>query len=249
MKKAVLVTGASSGIGAETVLEFSRQGYFVYLLSRNKEAMEELGARCVAGASILKCDLTNEAEIQKAVKHVFERPDTDLQILINNAGIFKRQDLSSEQSLEVWREQFENNFFGVVRLTQLLTPYFLKRGSGSIVNVSSTLGLKPTADTSAYSAAKAAMVSWTQSLALALGKAKVRVNVVCPGFVDTPIHQFHFFEAEKKAQTLADLGPLQPLGRIGTSAEIAKSIYFLASEQSSFTTGAVLSVDGGIYLA
>ena len=123
----------------------------------------------------------------------------------------------------------------------------MKTGNNnSIVNVSSTLGLKPTADTSAYSASKAAMNNWTQSLALALGSKKIRANCVCPGLVDTPIHSFHSLSIPEKEKTLQKLSPMQPLGRVGKSEEIAQSIYFLASEESAWTTGAILSVDGGI---
>lgn len=248
VKKAVLITGASSGIGAATALEFSQKGYFVYLLARNKEALEQTASKCISGASLLKCDLAQDADIIKAAKHIQERPDTRLEVLVNNAGIFERIEATEETSLDSWRRQFEINFFGAVRMTQLILPIFLKQGFGSIVNVSSTLGLRPSGNTLAYSASKAAMNNWTQGLALSLGSKQIRVNSICPGLVDTPIHNFSKETPEKKAATLKELGPLQPLGRIGTPVEIAKSIYFLGASDSSWTTGAILSVDGGINL-
>lgn len=248
MKKAALITGAGSGIGKATALELSRQGYFVYLMGRDKDKLEATALECRAGASLLSCDLKNAAAVEKRVAEIFDNPLYQLEVLVNNAGIFATH--SSEQgSDELWREQFEVNVLGPVRLTRSLLPYFKKYGKGSIVNVASTLGLRPTATTSAYSAAKAAMVNWTQSLAQELGGAGIRVNCVCPGIVDTPIHGFHGLAEKEKVAALAGMSTLQPLGRIGEAAEIARSIAFLAGESSSWTTGAVLAVDGGIQIA
>lgn len=246
MKKAVLITGASSGIGAATARVFAENEYFVYLLGRNEERLHEVALTCSQGASLLKADLNNEAQVEKYTQHLLERPDTDLQVLVNNAGIFERQNFAQDAHLEVWRRQFETNLFGSLRLTQKILPLFLKKKSGSIVNVSSTLGLRPSEGTSAYSAAKAAMISWTESLALELGPHQIRVNCVAPGIVDTPIHDFH--QAPDKNQTLRHLNLLQPLKRIGEPEEVAQAIYFLGSPLSSWTTGAVLAVDGGINL-
>jgi NAD(P)-dependent dehydrogenase (short-subunit alcohol dehydrogenase family) len=245
MKKAVLISGASSGIGAATAKLFSDKGYFVFVLGRNEDRLQEVALECRNGASILKCDLNNEAQVDKYTQHLFDRPDVSLEVLINNAGIYQTHDFLHD-GLDIWRKQFETNLFGSIQLTQKLLPLFFVQGRGSIVNVSSTLGLKPVAHTSAYSASKAAMINWTQSLALELGPKNIRVNCVCPGIVDTPLHSFH--KAETKADTLEKMRPLQPLQRIGTPAEIAESIYFLGSPQSSWSTGAVLSVDGGINL-
>jgi NAD(P)-dependent dehydrogenase (short-subunit alcohol dehydrogenase family) len=144
--------------------------------------------------------------------------------------------------------QFQVNLFGPIQWTQMVMPLLEKSGHGSIVNVSSTLGLRAGATSGAYSAAKAAMNSWTQSLAIEYGPKKVRVNAICPGIVDTPIHSFHSLPDQDKEKSLQAMAKLQPLGRIGRPEEIAEAIYFLASEQSAWTTGAVLSVDGGINL-
>ena len=249
MKKAVLITGASSGIGAATAKLFSQHGYFAYLLGRNEEHLTEVAIQCQHGASLLRCDLNSEASVIKYTQHLFERPDTDLQILINNAGIFERTNHTSDGgSLSTWRKQFDTNLFSAINITEKILPLFMQKKKGSIVNVSSTLGLKPSADTAAYSASKAAMINWTQSLAQELGPLQIRVNCVAPGIVDTPIHSFHHLKTEDKQNVLNQLSPLQPLQRIGNVDEIAQAIYFLGSEQSSWTTGAVLAVDGGINL-
>lgn len=248
MKKAALITGAGSGIGKATALELSRKGYFVYLMGRDKEKLEATALGCRSGAALLSCDLKVPAEVEKRVLEATENPLHKIEILVNNAGVFATHS-SEEGSDELWREQFEVNLLGSVRLVRLLLPTFKKNGAGSIVNVASTLALKPSANTAAYSATKAAMVAWTASLAQELGPFGIRVNCVCPGIVDTPIHGFHHQPAEQKAQTLQQMAKLQPLGRVGSVDELAKSICFLAGEDSAWTTGAVLAVDGGINLS
>jgi NAD(P)-dependent dehydrogenase (short-subunit alcohol dehydrogenase family) len=246
MKKAVLISGASSGIGLATAQLFSQKNYFVFLMGRNKEKLEEAALTLSSGTSILSCDLTDEAAVAKRLIEVTSHPHYQTEVLINNAGQYINSPFT-ETGLEQWRLQFEVNLLGSISLTQKMIPYFQKYQKGSIVNVSSTLGLRPVTGTSAYSAIKAAMINWTQSLALELGP-NIRANCVCPGIVDTPIHAFHQLPEKEKKETLSQMAGLQPLGRIGTAKEVAESIYFLGSDQSSWTTGAVLSVDGGINL-
>lgn len=245
MKKSALITGASSGIGAATALEYSRQGYFIYLLGRNPDRLEKVALECSNGASILKCDLTQDQQVEKYTKHIEDRKDTHLEVIVNNAGIFEGHDALND-SMEIWLRQFETNLFGAVRLTSKLLPLLSKNGGGWIVNVSSGLGLRPSPDYAAYSAAKAAMISWTKSLAQAVGKNSIRVNCIAPGLVDTPIHGYK--NEEDRLKMMESMKHYQPLGRVGTAEEIARSIYFLGSSKSEWTTGAVLVVDGGINL-
>lgn len=245
-RKAVIITGAGTGIGAACAREFAKNNYLVFLLGRRSEVLEKLKTQVVSSVTI-PCDLTKNSEVENAVQKIISTSDIQLECLVNNAGIFKTHKVD-EGGDELWLDQFNTNLFGSVRITQKLFPYFRRQKKGSIVNVSSTLGLSPTAETSAYSASKAAMISWTQSLALAGGADNIRCNCVCPGLVDTPIHGFHFLDDTAKSSALEGLNSLQPLGRIGKPEEIAKAVYFLASEASSWTTGAVLAVDGGINL-
>lgn len=247
MKKAALITGASSGIGAATAVEYAKNGYFIYLMGRNRESLEDVALKCRSGASIVSCDITDETALTKRLDDVLGAKIHRVEVLVNNAGIYKPNTIEDGTD-DIWKSQFEINLFAPVRIARSFFPYFKKHGGGSIVNISSTLGLRPQGPTSAYSASKAAMINWTQSLALEGGPFQIRANCICPGFVDTPIHSFHFFETEQKQRALAKLNPLQPLGRIGTPDEIAKAAYFFGSELSSWTTGAIISVDGGINL-
>jgi NAD(P)-dependent dehydrogenase (short-subunit alcohol dehydrogenase family) len=248
MKKAAIITGASSGIGRATALEFARNGYFVFLMGRSKDRLTETAMHCRSGAAVLSCDIKDAQAVKKRIEEALTSKIHRIEVLVNNAGIFHSHDTENGTD-EIWTEEFEVNLLGSVRLARALFPYFKTHGGGSIVNVSSTLGLKPSANTSAYSAIKAGMINWTQSMAIEGGPAKIRVNCVCPGIVDTPIHGFHNLEADKKADVIDKMKNLQPMGRIGSVDDIAKSIYFLGSDQSAWTTGAILAVDGGINLA
>ena len=245
--KAALITGASSGIGAATAIHFSKQGYFVYLMGRNKDRLLNVALECPSGASVLACDITDGPAVLKRLKEATSNPQHQIEVLVNNAGIYHQHKIE-DGSDELWLEEFNTNLLGSVRITRELFPYFRERKKGSIVNVSSTLALRPVAGTSAYSAIKAAMRTWTQSLAIE-GAPHIRANVVCPGLVETPIHGLDNLPAEKKQAVLDKMNSMQPLQRVGTPEEIAKTIFFLASEDSSWTTGATISVDGGIFFA
>ncbi len=245
MRKAVLITGASSGIGAAAALEFSKHGYFVYLMGRNKERLGSVADGCGSGAMLLPCDLKDKNGIDKYLDQALSVKTHQLECLVNNAGIY--YNLSFEETgLDLWQETFQVNLFSHVYITQKVFSYFKKNKKGSIVNVSSTLGQLPIPNTTAYSASKAAMNNWTMSLALEGGAHNIRVNAVCPGIVDTPIHPFHKKSREEKDKLVEQMSGLQPLGRIGTPEDIAKSVYFLGCDDSAWTTGSILSVDGGI---
>lgn len=244
MRNAVVISGASSGIGEATARVFAQNNYFVVMLGRNVTRLKKLKSE-LKNSEFYAFDLSSRSECEKAFEKIKKNTPYPISVLVNNAGIYKEGSFTKGKDSD-WEEIFQNNLMSTVRLTRFIMPLMLKNREGSIVNVSSTLGLKPTADTSIYSSLKAAMNNLTQSLALEYGPQGVRVNVVCPGIVDTPIHGFHKLAGKEKEKVMKSLAGLQPLGRIGTPEEIAKTIYFLGTGNSSWTTGAVLSVDGGI---
>lgn len=247
LREAALITGGGSGIGAATARALSERGYFVYLLGRNRKNLEAVAAE-LPHAAVVVADLSKAKDLEKRLSVLAKNLKYPLTVLVNNAGIFERHSVR-DGSDDLWLRQFDVNMMGSVRVARFFWSMWKKQKKASIVNVSSTLGLRPTADTAAYSATKAAMVNWTQSLALNGGAHGIRVNCVCPGLVDTPIHAFHSLPKKEKAAALRKMASLQPLGRVGTPEDIAASIAFLASDESAWTTGAVLCVDGGIQLA
>lgn len=241
--KNVLITGAGSGIGAAAAAVFSEQGWKVYLLGRTKSKLESVQKVLKSSSELIECDLNSEASlnnIERLIKNL------SLDCLVNNAGIYEPAPFDKSKK-ESWKSQFQTNFFAAVQLTQYCWQSLIKN-KGSIINVSSTLGLRPIENTSAYSASKAAMNNWTQTLALEAGPLGVRVNAICPGLTDTPIHFFHGSEKQDHQLLRNKLDQMQPLKRMGTPSDIAKAIYFAASDQSSWLTGALIPVDGGIGL-
>ncbi|HVK60844.1 MAG TPA: SDR family oxidoreductase [Bdellovibrionales bacterium] len=242
--KSILVTGGGSGIGRAIAERFLNEGYGAILVGRRKEPLEEVTRQFQGRAIAMTCDLTSSNDIAKLATALGNSEHGKaLTVLVNNAGIYWRRAFKDSSAAD-WQSMFETNFFGAVRLTQALLP-LIEKNKGAIINVASTLGNRPVAGTSAYSASKAAMINWTQSLALELAPAGVRVNTVSPGIVDTPIHDFHKDSPEKKR----GLDGLQPLGRLGKPEDIAHAAWSLAGPGSEWITGSCLTVDGGISLA
>lgn len=257
--KIVLITGAGSGIGAAIAQAFAQEGHTVLLAGRRAAALTKTLKTLPAATGrlshrIFSLDLSQAASIEKLVQELTQEnlmPD----ILINNAGQFQRN-WGRENHPQIWRDLFEVNLFGTVNLTEKILPSMISKKDGVIINISSTLGLKPVPSTGIYSASKAALWSWTQSLAAELGPHQIRVNAVSPGIVETPIHEAFrdqdgtetADENKRRSEARATMAKLQPLGRIGRPEDIAAAVLFLASQASAWTTGASLNVDGGIHV-
>lgn len=244
LNQTVLISGASSGIGAETARYFAKKKYHVVLLGRNEVRLKEVQAQCGEFSEFLAFDLIDFEKNKESLAELLKTMPP-LKILVNNAGVFSRAQFS-ETSKKIWTEQFQVNFLSVVEVSQFCWPYFIKNQGGSIINIGSTLAVKPTADTGAYSAMKAALQSLTLSLAQAGGSQNIRVNCVNPGIVDTPIHSFHQMETSEKLKVQNQIAQWQLLASSGKPHHIAEAIHFLASEKSAWTTGAILNIDGGI---
>lgn len=243
--KSAIITGASSGIGLATAKKFHQEGYFVFLIARSKSKLFELHKELTNSMPIV-CDLAEYSEIDQAVEKI-KNSGHSIEVLVNNAGIFQRKSFM-ECEMDEWEITFKVNFFAPIYLTKKIIPLMPQNQKACITMVSSTLGIKTSANTSVYSATKAALNNLAQTLALELAASHIRCNVIAPGIVETPIHGFDRMSAEKKDQTLGFYNTLQPLGRIGKPGELAESIYFLSSPHSAWTTGAINIIDGGINL-
>ena len=242
----MIVTGASSGIGAEIAREFSKNNHFVFLLGRSDEKLKAVQKTCVNETAIFPSDLKDFKKYESDFLKLLDGKPP-LEILINNAGVYTQESFLKTTD-EIWTEQFAVNLLGPVYLTRLLWPTFVKNKKGSILNISSTLGIKPAVGTSAYSAVKAALNNWTITLAQEGGPHNIRANAICPGIVDTPIHGFHTMDTESKTRVTSNLAKMQMLSRIGNPIDVATAAYFIASDKSAWTTASILSVDGGIGL-
>jgi len=238
--KVAIVTGGSRGIGFQTAKIFSENGASVIITSKNVENLQN-AAEKLDNTLAIAADIRNEKEVQNVIEKTMEKFGR-LDILVNNAGIFPRIKQLHEISELEWNEVIDVNLTGQFRFTKFAIPY-LQKTSGTIVNVSSDAGLKAYEgfNADAYSASKAALVELTKCWALEYSKFKIRVNCVCPGVVNTDMTK-PFLKTEKDREFMDND---HPLGRIGTPEEIAKSILFLVSNDSSWITGAILAIDGG----
>lgn len=238
--KVAIITGGSRGIGFQTAKIFSENGADVIISSKNAEQLK-IAANQLKNTTPIEADIRNEKEVQNVIEETIKKFGK-IDILINNAGIFPRIKQLHEISETEWNEVLDVNLSGQFRFTKFAIPY-LQKTSGTIVNVSSDAGLKAYEgfNADAYSATKAALVVLTKCWALEYSKYKIRVNCVCPGVVDTDMTK-PFLKTEKDREFMDND---HPIGRIGTPEEVAKSILFLASSDSAWTTGAVLTVDGG----
>lgn len=239
-----IVTGAGSGIGAATARRLSADGFAIVLVGRDAKKLAAVAKSLVTPHVTAAADLNNP-DAGERILSALNSPDLGgypLQALVNNAAVFHR--LSFAESPDaVWRDQIETNLLAPVRLIRATLPHFGE--GGVIVNVSSTLGLRPIPNTIAYSASKAALNNLTQGLALELAP-RIRVCGVCPGLIDTPIHPFHRDAVGSERRKNADSA--QPMQRMGTPEEVAAIISYLTSPEATWVTGSLHVIDGGISL-
>lgn len=246
MKKIAIITGSSSGIGRQIAIDLSTQDYECILLGRDQKKLNETQSLCKDSTYFilnLQDPKSIEVTAEKILQQFSSTHDQHI-VLVNNAGIVERSSFL-ETSQDSWHLQFQTNLFGPVQLTKKLIPLLARQKSARIINISSNLGLKPIALTSAYSASKAAMNSWTQSLALELAPSNILVSAVCPGIIETPLQSFYQTQDQDLRSTI---NALQPLGRIGQPKDVSQLVQFLAHPDNSWITGALIPIDGGILL-
>lgn len=239
----VLITGGGSGIGKETALYFAERGAKVIIAGRRQEVLEKTAAEIKTASKFslsIPTDITDEESVQRMVEvaiSTFGRVD----VLVNNAGIAGKAALLHEMTDDDWNSLLDTNLTGTFRVSRALLGYFIQREKGNIVNVSSiaaTVGLRQMA---AYSASKSGMHALTRSIAVEYAHLGIRCNCVCPGPVDTPMTQSFLSEADNYRRTISGI----PQNRVGRPEGIAAAIYYLGTEQSSFMTGSIMTIDGG----
>lgn len=241
--KIAVVTGASRGIGEAVALKLAEQGAniaFTYISSHEKaEALEEklkaLGVNAKAYRSDAGVYVDAEAMVADVIKTF-----GGIDVLVNNAGV-SRDNLLLRMTEAQWDEVMQTNLKSVFNMTKQVIRPMMKARSGSIINMSSIVGVKGNAGQSSYAASKAGIIGFTKSIAQELGSRNIRCNAIAPGFVETDMTHY-LKEGDAASNYMASI----PLGRFGQGTDIANVAVFLASEMSAYVTGQVISVCGGL---
>ena len=243
MNKTVLITGASKGIGATMAIRFAEKGYNVVMNYNSsvqsalilQKSLEESGYSVTA----FRANVRNRADVDLMIKETIYKYGS-IDVLINNAGISSQGLLTDLSEIE-WNEIVGVNLNGVFNCTQAALPHMINNKSGKIINISMWGEVGASCEV-AYSATKAAVIGFTKALAKEVGPSGINVNCISPGLIETGMNQ---------ALTLEDVEALvndTPIGRIGTTNDIAEAALFLASDEANFITGQVLGINGGLVI-
>lgn len=242
--KTVFVTGGSRGIGKEVALKFAENGYNVvinYVSSKTdvEELKSEFESKGVK-ALVMQADVTDKEAIEEVVKKAIEEFG-NIDVLVNNAGI-TRDNLLMRMREEEFDKVIEINLKGTYIVTKAVTKYMMKKRKGSIINLSSVVGVAGNAGQCNYSASKAGIIGFTKSIAKELASRNIRSNAVAPGFIETDMTAVLADDVKENIHNQI------PLKRMGTAKEVANLIYFLGSDESAYITGQVINVDGGMVM-
>ena len=246
--KTALITGGGTGVGKETAMLFAKEGANVVITGRRKDVLDNAVKEAKAqnlNLDYIVSDVASEEDCKNTVDFVVNKYGR-IDILFNNAGV-SYMGTTHETSTEMWDETFDINVRGVFLMSKYAIHYMLKEGSGCVVNNSSILGLKASpAGFAAYASSKGAVNQLTKSMALEYANKGIRVNVICPGTVYTPMMDYLFDQwADRKAGEQRYIS-VHPIGRLAQPEEIAHAVLFLCDDNIKFMTGATLSVDGGM---
>jgi len=237
--KTAIITGGGTGIGLATARAFFQEGAKVILFGRRKEKLEKAVENLGGSAIIVQGDMTNNNDLDKLINetlHNFKKID----ILINNAGLFNGSPLH-EISDSQWDEIMDINIRSVFQLTRRVLPVMLSQKYGSIVHISSILGLIAVPQVAAYNVSKGALNQFSRSIAVEYGSSGIRSNSICPGLIATDMTA----DLMKDADLMKEWSKEYPIGRFGKPEDVANACLYLASDESSFVTGITLPVDGG----
>lgn len=241
-----VITGAGSGIGQACAIALAREGARLALVGRRRDRLEDVAHKIGDPAFAIPCDVSRASEVNRLVDETVNHFG-GLNFLLNNAGVLhigNAEQITEEQ----WDHTFSVNVRAVWQLSRAALPHMRKVGGGSIINIASTLGVVGARNRAAYAASKGAVVLLTKSMAADHGHENVRVNAICPGFVETELTAAVIGAASDPAKVRRERVAAHPIGRLGRPEDIAGLAVYLASDESSWVTGAVLPVDGG-YLA
>ena len=237
--KTALITGCNRGIGKAILKAFVQEGATVIACTRNvndelRSDYQEIGGHIIP----IQMDLSDDESIKAGMKSVLDLK-LPIDILVNNAGIARFKPFAMSR-LDDFKQMMQVNLYGPVLITQYVLKNMLKQKKGSIINLSSVSGLDTNAGNSAYGASKAAMASLTRTLSKEFAKANIRVNAIAPGFVDTDMNsQISEDYMQKMIEQIS-------IGRLANAEEIANLAVFLGSDDSSYMTGQIIRIDGGI---
>ena len=244
MNKVALITGATRGIGRQIAMTLAQEGYDIAINYRTendsvietKMKIENLGVKCLS----VKGDVSNYEDCQEMVKEVMDQFGK-IDVLVNNAGITKDM-LLLRMKEEDFRKVIDVNLIGTFNMTKSVSQYMMKARSGRIINISSVVGISGNAGQANYAASKAGIIGFTKSVAKELASRNILVNAVAPGFIETDMT--NVLSDEVKQNIINEI----PLKREGKPEEVANVVKFLASEDSSYITGQVIDIDGGMLM-
>ena len=243
--KVAIVTGASGGVGKSIARRLASEGCRVVLMGRNRDRLAKAAAETGEKKNTLAivADITKEAEVLSAIEQTLSTFDR-IDILVNNAGTINDPVNFHESSDDDWDELIDTNLVGTFRMTKAVIPLMIKNKGGSIVNISSVLGLRaiPKVPLSVYGATKAGVIMFSKSIAVEYGHNGIRCNCVCPSTIKSSLIEPYLQDEGAKKM----LESTFPLRRIGDPDDIAGAVNYLCSDDASWVTGTVLMVDGGV---
>ena len=244
MGKVALITGATRGIGKQIALTLAKEGYDIAInyrkenedLENTKKELAEIGVEVLA----VQGDVSNYEDCERFVKQVIEKFG-HIDVLVNNAGI-TRDSLLIRMKEEDFKQVVDTNLGGTFNVTKNVISYMMKAHSGRLINISSVVGVAGNAGQTNYSASKAGIIGFTKSLAKEVASRNILVNAIAPGFIETDM------TGVLKEEIRNEIAKNIPVKRMGSAQEVAKVVKFLASEDSSYITGQVINVDGGMVM-
>ena len=238
-----VITGGSSGIGAATARRFVAEGAQVLITDINMEAADALAAELGPAVTTFRCDVKVESEVEAAAEAAYSRWEK-VDVLVNNAGseLNRAYDETTEDE---WDHVLNTDLKGPWLMCKHFVPPMVKAGSGSVINIASLNGIVGFPLSTAYGSAKGGLVVFTRDMAIELATSGVRINCVCPGVIETGMMERWTNQMPDKLEAQKMLRGTMPIGRMGTADEVAGSILFFASADSSLCQGSELAVDGG----